>query len=209
MREVYEEVQKHEVAIQQQLGTPKLSVELVPQACWCSNVREYATPQEWDKLRKATYQRFGHVCAICRGRGPKWPVECHEIWDYSILPAGNTQRLQYLIALCPSCHQVKHFGRTQAVGDGDAALHHLAKVNGWDEPLTLWYLERVFDIWEARSTLRHWELNLDWLKQRFGMVLDVEPPEYEGDDEDVAVVEHDVVYEPRCGCNIRVLRVKG
>lgn len=199
MREIYEFIRDTEAEIQRRLGQLKLTVELVPESCWFSNVRTSATKGQWDALRKATYERYGNLCASCRGRGSKWPVECHEVWEYSILPKGNTQRLLYLVALCPSCHEVKHFGRAQMVGREDAAMHHLASVNGWNHKKTLWYLEQVAEIWNARSEIPEWTLDLSWLEKRFGIVLDTEPPSSEFD----STVE----YAPAYGMPIDVIRI--
>jgi hypothetical protein len=84
---------------------PRLSIELVPATSWFDNLRSLLPPAEWDALRKATSQAAGHRCEICGGRGPKWPVECHERWQYD--DATHVQTLTGLIALCPECHRVK------------------------------------------------------------------------------------------------------
>jgi hypothetical protein len=60
----------------------KLSIELVPQTCWFSNVRDHVDQKTWDILRKDTYKKANYKCEICGGVGSKHPVECHEIWDY-------------------------------------------------------------------------------------------------------------------------------
>lgn len=158
--------------IKQLFGRPKLTIALVPKTCWCSNVRDHATKQQWDVLRKATYRTAGHVCEICGGKGPKWPVECHEKWQYRIRKGVKTQILRGLIALCPSCHAVKHMGRSIVVGEGDNAMVHLAAVNDWTEEQVEHYLNLVFDIWERRSRYE-WNLDLSWLKDNYG--LDLQP----------------------------------
>jgi hypothetical protein len=37
----------------------------------------------------------------------------------------RAQRLERMIALCPSCHRVKHMGKARIDGKYDAALRHL------------------------------------------------------------------------------------
>lgn len=151
--------------IQKLFGSPPLQVELVPRTCWFSNVRKNIRSAEWDKLRKATYQKAGHICEICGGQGSRWPVECHEIWHYD--DENLTQTLRGLIALCPSCHEVKHIGLATLHGRGQIAQSHLEKINGWTEEQSKTYLELVTAIWVERSK-HQWELNGIWLQQ-FGI----------------------------------------
>src|SRR5574337_1863360 len=86
----------------------KLTIELVPQTSWMNNVRAVLTTKRWDILRGIVADQAWNVCEICGGVGPKHPVECHEIWEYD--EKNRTQKLAGMIALCPDCHMVKHFG---------------------------------------------------------------------------------------------------
>ena len=118
------------------LFIPKpLTIELVPRTCWYSNVRSEVPAAVWEKLKRHTSKLAGNRCEVCGGRGPKWPVECHEVWLFVTPPPSpaaasspNEGRVQ---ALCPDCHLVKHIGRAQVTGQGERAFRHLAKVNGW------------------------------------------------------------------------------
>jgi hypothetical protein len=152
--------------IQEKFGNPLLSVELVPSSCWYSNVRDHVNTEEWDTLRRWAYQQSGHLCAVCGGRGPKWPVECHEIWQYD--DRNSIQKLVGLTALCPSCHQVKHIGRAGLYNQGEEAKAHLTKINGWTTEQTKTYLSLVWAIWKARSAQKKWTLDMTWLEP-FGM----------------------------------------
>lgn len=136
----------------------KLTIELVPQTCWYSNVRSNVTKKEWDRLRKLSYQAAGHKCEICKGVGPKHPVECHEIWQYE----NGIQKLEKLISLCPSCHEVKHIGRSQIVGKGEKALKHLSKVNNISIEEANEYIKEASIIWNKRSQ-QEWELDISYL----------------------------------------------
>ena len=138
-----------------------LTVELVPKGQWGTNLRSELPRKDWDRLRKDCYAKAGYICEICGGKGRKHPVECHEIWHYD--DETKVQRLDGLIALCPSCHQVKHIGRTMAIGKGEQAVKHLMKVNGWSRQDVELYLEEVFETWSRRSH-KKWTLNLSWLK---------------------------------------------
>lgn len=141
----------------------RLSVELVPESCWFSNVRTAVTQAQWDSLRRRTARRASHRCEVCGGRGHLWPVECHERWEYD--DARHIQRLRGLIALCPSCHEVKHIGLAGIRGKSVEATAHLAIVNGWSYDAAEAHVARAFEVWEERSAW-DWELDLSWLEEQ-------------------------------------------
>ena len=142
-----------------------LTIELVPQTCWFSNVRSEVSKEDWNRLKKQTYEKANNRCEVCAGRGPKWPVECHEIWNYD--DHNHIQKLVGLIALCPSCHEVKHRGLANVKGRGEIADQHLAKVNQWTMPKTKQYVDDQFQVWKKRNKYE-WELDISWLDQ-FGI----------------------------------------
>jgi hypothetical protein len=142
---------------------PRLTIELVPQGQWGINLRSELSSGEWNRLRRSIYAAADYKCEICTGIGPKHPVECHERWDYN--EETKTQTLVGLIALCPACHEVKHFGRAQAVGKGDAAMTHLMGINGWSGEDAMLYLEGVFEVWHKRSA-EDWTLDISWMQHR-------------------------------------------
>jgi 5-methylcytosine-specific restriction endonuclease McrA len=143
------------------LEEPKLTIELVPKTCWFSNVRAVLSRREWQGLKRAVFSSAGHRCQICNGQGPKWPVECHEVWQYD--DHERIQTLSRLIALCPSCHQVKHIGLAKTLRRDQKALKHLARVNGWTKSQADRYVSDQFSQWEERS--RHeWRLDIDHLR---------------------------------------------
>jgi hypothetical protein len=148
----------------------KLTIELVPQTCWFSNVRDHVSPATWDRLRRHTYRQANYRCEICGGKGNKHPVECHEIWHYD--DVAKHQKLVGLVALCPSCHQVKHMGLATLKGKRQEATQHLANVNHWSQEETEHYIDSAFQIWQERS-LSEWTLDLSWLKENFGLDVKV------------------------------------
>lgn len=148
----------------------KLTIELVPQTCWFSNVRDHVSSATWDKLRRHTYRQAGYRCEICGGKGEKHPVECHEIWHYD--DAAKQQTLVGLIALCPSCHQVKHIGLATIKGKRQEATQHLANVNHWSQEETEQYIDLAFQVWQERS-LSEWTFDLSWLQENFGLDIKV------------------------------------
>lgn len=142
-----------------------LSIELVPRTCWFSNIRSIATNSEWNKIKKSTFSIANYECEICGGKGSKHPVECHEIWDYDDI--SKIQKLKGLIALCPSCHEVKHIGYANTQGRGDVAKAHLSKVNNWTIEQTNDYVSEQFEVWKERSKF-DWKLDISFLR-KFGI----------------------------------------
>ena len=140
----------------------KLTIELVPAQQWGDNLRSRVSRQRWDTLRRECYRKAGHRCEICGGKGRRWPVECHEVWDYD--ESNKIQRLVGLVALCPACHEVKHMGRSMSVGKGDKAKRHLMKINGWSASDVEYYIEAMFELWYRRNQ-EDWTLDLQWLDQ--------------------------------------------
>jgi len=142
----------------------KLTIELVPETAWYSNVRSNVTRTEWDKLRKECYRRAGHKCEICSStglvQGFKWPVECHEIWDYN--DETHIQKLIGLISLCPLCHKVKHPGLAGIRGESDLVIKQLMHVNEMSKYDATRYVSSAFRIFEQRSEHK-WECDITYL----------------------------------------------
>lgn len=146
----------------------KLTIELVPQTSWTNNVRAILTAKQWRILAGVVSDRAYNVCQICGGVGPKHPVECHEIWEYS--EKTKVRKLAGMIALCPDCHLVKHFGFANTQGKGEQALKHFMKVNGLKKKEAQAEIAKAFDTWRKRS-LVDWELDLSGLK-KYGVDID-------------------------------------
>ena len=140
-------------------GVPvsRLTVELVPSTVWGSNVRSRVRPSVWDRLRRAAYASAGHRCECCQATGR---LEAHEVWAYD--DASHVQRLVRLLALCPRCHQVKHYGRTMNTRRGADALAQLCQVNGWTKAQALAHVGEAFAVWRRRSAAP-WTVDLSVL----------------------------------------------
>ena len=104
-----------------------LKIEYIPIETHGINVRTKMSQDDWDILRRYVYQAANYKCDICGGKGKRWPVECHEVWEYNT--EKRTQILVQLQALCPLCHQCKHMGRAMKVGKKQEILKHYRKVN--------------------------------------------------------------------------------
>jgi 5-methylcytosine-specific restriction endonuclease McrA len=153
------------------MGKLKLHIELVPKTCFYSNVRTLLPNKYWDKLRKESYEKANHVCEICgdngKNQGYNHNVECHEIWSYD--DDTRTQKLLGLISLCPKCHQVKHFGRTSAIGKQPEAFKHLEKVNEWNHKQCVDHAKEAMLEWMDRSKYK-WKLDLGVLTELCGEI---------------------------------------
>ena len=143
----------------------KLTIELVPRTSWYSNVRSNVTKNEWDVIRKKSYEHANHVCEICgdvgTNQGVKHKVECHEIWHYN--DDTNEQTLSGLISLCPYCHKTKHVGLAQMNGEIDIVINQLMKVNDISYDEAIKYIRESFNIWSERNK-KEWKLNIEYLK---------------------------------------------
>lgn len=135
----------------------KLEIELVPRTSWYSNLRKHLSQSDWDIVRKKCYRDAGYVCEICGGKGPKWPVECHERWKYD--DERSIQKLIGVIALCPDCHMVKHAGLAQINGKIDQVIDQLIKINKIDETQAKQHIDTTMGIWKSRS-YNKW--TIDW-----------------------------------------------
>ena len=135
----------------------KLQIELVPDGCWFSNVRSNVSARDWDTIRKQVYLEAGYRCEICGGVGAKHPVECHEVWSYD--DNIKIQKLELFQALCPPCHEVKHFGFASVRGFRDRALNQFMKINDLNFSTAEAMIDAVFEQWQQRGLVR-WELDV-------------------------------------------------
>ncbi len=139
----------------------KLEIELVPETCWFSNVRSAVSKKEWDLIKKRVSDKAYAVCEICGGTGPKHPVECHEIWSYD--DKKLIQKLEGMIALCPNCHGVKHYGYSQMRGKGEQMFLHFMKINELTSEQAAKEIKKAFVTWGERSK-KEWVLDISLLK---------------------------------------------
>lgn len=154
------------------MNQPKLTIELVPAGSWRDNLRSKLSTSKWNMIKKAVYEKAGNQCEICGGRGKKWPVECHEIWDHNV--AKRLTTLKGLIALCPSCHSVKHIGLAFVQGRGANAVKHLAKVNGWSIDHADRYACKAMLDWQNKMSMGNWTVDASWLDENIDSLLSAE-----------------------------------
>lgn len=133
-----------------------LTIELVPQSAWFSNLRSELTAREWQMVKEKTFDLANYCCEICGGIGRRHPVECHEVWDYN--PTICVQTFIRPIALCPACHEVKHYGLAEIRGRDRIARAHLMRINKWTGEQADQHIQQAFSEWSARNQIS-WALN--------------------------------------------------
>ena len=142
----------------------KLTIELVPETAWYSNLRAILTKEQWDIVRKKSYKQAGYKCEICGdvglNQGFKHPVECHEIWEYD--DKKKIQTLTGVVSLCPYCHKVKHPGLANIKGESEIVIKQLMKVNKMTRNEATKYIDSAFALWSVRSK-SDWETKVDWV----------------------------------------------
>ncbi len=145
----------------------RLLTEIIPTSLHGKSPREVKGRAWWDRQRKKAYAAVGSRCEICGGTGPRHPVEAHEVYGYDEAARPPVQRVLRLIALCPDCHSVKHLYRTAAIARErndpsvyQAALDHLARVNGWSKEQVRAHLRETREVFERREALGPWITDL-------------------------------------------------
>lgn len=139
----------------------KLKIELVPDSCWCSNLRTILSKKQWDFIKKDAKERANGKCSIC-GK-PSTSLDAHEDWEYN--EETNKQILKDVKAICKDCHSVIHIGFTSLKGNLERAEKHYQKVNGCT------YAEFIKDLGDAnidhqrRNKFNEWKLDLSWLER--------------------------------------------
>lgn len=139
---------------------PALLPEMLPETTWEANLRAKLSSEQWQILRKQIYAAAGHRCEICGERGSPH-IEAHERWSWDDL--WCVQKLEGLIALCPTCHKVHHLGLARRLGLFEACLKKMQDVNGWTHGRALAEIEKASQLARERSRFG-WTVDLSWLE---------------------------------------------
>ena len=129
-----------------------LTIELVPQPCWYSNMRTNVSRATWDKLRKQIYALYHYRCAVCQVEHV--PLHCHEIWHYD--DTLHIQKLEGFVALCEMCHHCKHLGHASILAqqgrlDLNKVIEHFMRVNQCSRKEYEAYAQQAWDTWAQRN----------------------------------------------------------
>ena len=141
---------------------------LVPQSSWGKNLRAVLEAEDWKRVRQHAYDAAGRRCVVCGGRGSEWPVEADEAWAYD--DGANVQTLKGVIALCPPCHLVRHWGQATFSGRSEVALAQMMRVNGWTRTEAEAAGNTGMRLWESRSR-RRWTIDYSWVTRTHGLVV--------------------------------------
>ncbi len=139
----------------------KLDFEMVPDSCWYSNLRSILSPAQWDVVRRDAYSRAQGRCMICGA--PASRLEAHEHWSYD--EKNCVQKLETVVAVCKSCHEVIHIGRTSLTGGEERACAHFMKVNGCSYAEYRKTLGAATEAHRRRNAVAEWKLDVSWLKR--------------------------------------------
>lgn len=156
------------------LDGPALRPWLVPSPLWGKNLRAILSTEDWDRVRRHAYEEVGKRCRVCGGRGPKWPVEADEGFAYD--DEALTHTLMGVIGLCPTCHGVRHWGKTVMKGREEVAFDQLMRVNGWSAETATAAVDEAFERWSWRSE-QTWTSDYSWVTRTHGIAI---PEDAEG-----------------------------
>jgi hypothetical protein len=110
-------------------GPTTLVIDFVPKTCWCKKIRYALVPEDFKRLEGLVINRTNRQCEACGVKDPKQEtrMEVQARWEYDVSEGKHVQRLVRLMAMCPDCHEVTHFGKACMDGRRDAAMVHLQK----------------------------------------------------------------------------------
>ena len=141
---------------------------MIPQSSWGKNLRAVLEAEDWKRVRQQAYDVAGRRCIVCGGRSTKWPVEADEAWNYD--DARNLQTLKGVIALCPSCHLVRHWGHATVTGQAEVAIEQMMRVNGWSRKQAKMAGYEGTRLWEKRSR-QQWHIDYSWVTRTHGIEI--------------------------------------
>ncbi|ADN49533.1 HNH endonuclease [Vulcanisaeta distributa] len=84
-------------------------------------------------------------CEVCGAPG----AEIDEEWDYVVKGNEGIAVITHLRRLCRNCHLAKHQGYAKVHGLSEAAINHLARVNGVDVSTARRIVREVFGVWHT------------------------------------------------------------
>lgn len=140
----------------------KLQIELIPKTCWDKNLRSVLKQSDWDKIRKAVYEKENMTCHTCDTKVKL--LNAHEVWEFN--EDTHTQKLIDIIGVCTVCHNSIHYGRSQMLGFGEDAIKQFMYVNDCDIiDFQNAALEAKLD-YDRRSKINDWTLDLSYIESQ-------------------------------------------
>ena len=139
-----------------------LRIQLIPKSTWGVNVRSKVKKSDWDKIRKAVYEKANMECHICEEKYES--LDAHEVWEFD--EENHIQKLVEIIGICKACHNTIHYGRANMIGTQKEARDHFLKVNECD--MVDWQNEvlqaRVDGL--RRNEITDWKLDLSLIEEQ-------------------------------------------
>lgn len=152
-----------------QIQSPYIKINLIPQTSWGRNIRALIPKEEWRSFaKKYVYSMTGHACLVCGGRGEEWPVEADEVWHFD--DKTNVQRLNTIVPLCPSCHEIRSAGLSISKGIKSQIIGHLSWVNRCTRREAEKQIDKAMDVWQQRCR-KKWKLDISLMEQKYGISL--------------------------------------
>jgi hypothetical protein len=74
-----------------------------------------------------------------------------------------------VIALCPHCHAVRHWGKTLTEERADQAAAWMAQINGWTMEQARQCADDDMGQWHRRSQYHDWRCDISWALSRYGV----------------------------------------
>lgn len=139
---------------------PLLAVEMVPDSCPVKSVRQSMDAESWRAISTSVARSAGCRCQACLGRGRRYAVGCHAVFDYD--RHAGVQKLTGFVALCPGCAEGRYIHLAEAKGRYEAAYKRLLMINRWTPEEADKHIALAKALYERRG-------EIDW-SQEFGLV---------------------------------------
>jgi hypothetical protein len=165
---------------------PPIRPDLIPFSSHGSSLNNLLTKSSWDAIRLPVFEAADGRCRICAQRSP---LECHELWAYSLPPAHSAkgtvgvQRLMALAALCKQCHAIFHMGYARMSGTFGEVKARLIAVNRWSEAEFAAYDAEQVRLGMLRSEF-NWALDLSLVADGPPLVVDTGPRGWKLDEDE-------------------------
>ena len=142
----------------------KLEIELIPDGCFKSNLRNILSKKQWDFIKQDAKMRSNNKCSICGKSSCR--LDAHERWSYDI--KNGIQKLEDVIAVCSDCHGAIHMNRSQLFANAEKIENHYIKVNGCTYSEMRADMGRANQLQQERNKVAEWKLDITWLKRFTG-----------------------------------------
>lgn len=148
--------------------------DMIPASSFGASLANLLTSDSWKAIRKPFFQAAGYVCQIC-GESDG-PVEGHEVWRFldghQDRNGWALQRLETVLCLCRTCHQMFHLGLGAITGKAKEIEERIRDVNEWTANELRSYVDHV-GRQHAKRSKRKWMLDLSSVTGE--VILDLKP----------------------------------